>query len=857
MAVFHKFIINLIYALFRLTICITLDFSIFNCHYILKTRLYLLLLALLVCNIAKSQLQGTITTTDGDTLSYASVYVEGTTNGTIANGDGYYNLVLDPGDYSIVYQYIGYEKLIKEITISDDLLDIDVSLEESSYVFNDVVIAADAEDPAYAIIRKAIKAREANGNLINSYTADIYVKGVVKMVDTPESFLGQDIGDLGGVLDSTGQGILYLSESQSKIWYEKPNKVKEEMISSVVSGSDNGINANQFNNGGFDFYSNTQEFSRSMVTPIADNALTYYRYKLLGTTYDNDGTLINKIKVIPKSQYSPTFSGTIYIYEDQWNIHSVDLKFTGKAIKQKIFDTIRVQQIFVPLEGYEGHPMKSQIMTFEASLFGFDVEGDFSYILSNYDLNIKHPEGTFGKEIFKMNKDAAVNDSSFWEEVRPIPLTNEEKIDYVRKDSLKRLWESKPYLDSLDKANNKFKVTDILFGYDFQNSFKKRFFTYKSPLSSLQFNAVEGYVISANFEARLYDSTENKQLRLKPTFRYGFSDNQIKGGLDIRYRFDRLNRGFLSLAAGRDYTQMDRRNPAMVNINTYYSLFSKKNLLNLYERKYAKASIFKEIFNGIYSQLGFNYEDRNSLENTSSQSWTDSEDAYRPNNLVEVPEIGEYLISIPDHQTLSLNARIVWRPGQKYLSFPDYKRRVQSGAPTFELIYNHGLLDTDYSKIRLNISDNRVNTKLLGYSVYTLESGIFLTDNRIEFPDLFHFMGNETSIGFTSKYLSAFKLMQPYSYTTSDKYAVAFFEHHFDGFILDRVPLLRNLGAKLIAGANYLKIPERHYLEYSIGLDNIGIGPFTLFRMDYAWARGDAGLRDHGFMLGLVQIFED
>lgn len=816
-----------------------------------------LLCLLIAITSLSAQLTGTITSNTGDTLAYASVYVEGTAKGTIANENGAYNLSLRPGDYRIVYQYIGYEKQVKELNISMEEKIQDIVLQESAYMMQDVVIAADAEDPAYAIIRKAIKNRDINQALIQSYTANVYVKGNMKILDAPESFLGQDIGDLDGIIDdSTRQGILYLSESQSKITFERPDNIKEEMYSSVVSGSDNGLNANQFGNARFDFYEEYQEFERSMLTPLADNALSYYKYRLEGTTFDTDGKLVNKIKVIPKSDYQPLFFGMIYIYEDTWSLHSVDLNFTGKSVKLKFFDTISIQQIFVPVDGFDGHPLISQTMEFRAGMFGFKFGGVFNYIFSDYTLNQEIEEGTFTAETFRMTDDAIKQDSAFWENVRPIPLTAEEKLDYVRKDSLKQVWESKTYLDSLDRANNKFKWTDILFGYDYDNTYRKRHFTYKSPLSSYQFNAVEGHALGIAFEARLYDSTENKQLKINPLVRYGFSDKQLKASLNLRYRFDRKNRGFLFVGGGREYAQLNKTDPVMTNINTQYSLFSKTNLLHLFDKRYLRLNVTKEVKNGFYVRPFIEYQWRRPLSNNSDYSWGgEDNEEYRPNNIIGRDDY-EREYTLQAHDAFLAGVRLTWYPGQKYMTFPDFKSRTQSGAPKFQLDYNRGFGDVSFDKLHLKIWDRSVNARLFGYSAYMLEGGMFLTDEAIGIPDQFHFRGNETYINFESDNIGSFKLMPQYVYSTTESYVAGFFEHHFDGYILDRVPLFRNVGAKLVAGANLMAYKDEYYYEYSVGLEGISIGLFTLFRMDYAWAKDKNGFSDHGFMIGLSQLFE-
>ena len=69
-------------------------------------------------------------------------------------------------------------------------------------------------------------------------------------------FLDKNLGDLGGTLDSNRQGIVYLSESEAKLYYQKPDQKKEEMISSKVSGNDNGFSFNRASLMDFDFYEN-------------------------------------------------------------------------------------------------------------------------------------------------------------------------------------------------------------------------------------------------------------------------------------------------------------------------------------------------------------------------------------------------------------------------------------------------------------------------------------------------------------------------------------------------------------------------------------------------------------------------
>ena len=81
---------------------------------------------------------------------------------------------------------------------------------------NEVALNAQ-ENPAHAIIRAVQQERKKHLEESKVYAADFYSKGIFGLEDVPERFMGQEVGDLDGVLDSTRSGILYLSETKSKI----------------------------------------------------------------------------------------------------------------------------------------------------------------------------------------------------------------------------------------------------------------------------------------------------------------------------------------------------------------------------------------------------------------------------------------------------------------------------------------------------------------------------------------------------------------------------------------------------------------------------------------------------------------
>lgn len=76
---------------------------------------FFLILVILSFNVTAAKLSGKVSNENGEALSFASVYLKGTSLGTTCNVDGIYSLDLDPGKYTIVAQYIGLGK--KEILL--------------------------------------------------------------------------------------------------------------------------------------------------------------------------------------------------------------------------------------------------------------------------------------------------------------------------------------------------------------------------------------------------------------------------------------------------------------------------------------------------------------------------------------------------------------------------------------------------------------------------------------------------------------------------------------------------------------------------------------------------------------------
>src|SRR5215469_16727556 len=156
-----------------------------------STLLFTLLLFYGIAGFAQVSISGKITDDQGKPIPFASIYIKNTTKGTSANSDGGYILKLAPGVYDVQYKAVGYKQEHRNVNLRTNQV-INVVLQIETYQLQEVVIG-NGEDPAYAIIRKAIKRRKEHLNEVNAYTCEAYIKGVQKLLAAPKKFMGFDV----------------------------------------------------------------------------------------------------------------------------------------------------------------------------------------------------------------------------------------------------------------------------------------------------------------------------------------------------------------------------------------------------------------------------------------------------------------------------------------------------------------------------------------------------------------------------------------------------------------------------------------------------------------------------------------
>lgn len=801
------------------------------------------LLLLFVLSASGAHVRGVVTSQSGDPLPFATVMIKGTTLGTTTNAAGAYQLDVPAGNHVIVCQYMGYKKMEKSVQAGSEPRELNFSLEPVSLQMKEVVVKSGGEDPAYAIIRQAIKKRPYYLSQVKAYTCESYIKMLARLRSMPKRIFMQKVDPTDIGVDSSGKGIVALTESLTKIAWRDPD-MKLDVVSSRSSGGGLGFSIPTIIN----FYQNNVEAMESQVgprgfiSPISDNAIHFYKYRLEGTFVD-DGKLVNKILVMPRRKYEPLFAGHIYITENDWRIHSTDLMLT-KEYQLELIDTLVIRQTHVPVAP-DVWRTKDQVVYLAAKLFGFDITANSVNVYSNYNLQPVFPANYFNKVVMKYQKDAEWRNKHFWDSIRPVPLEADELKDFHVKDSTARARrdsaKSSQHLDSLRAKPQPVKVTDVLWEgwghrwyFQGDTSVQSHALQVNGLIKGLSYNTVEGVALQIN-PGVTFSLPGRRFLSWQSGARYGFSNTHLQahtgltltrapeGGIGARNTW--------SVAGGKRITQFNRANPIGPVMNTLYTLLLKENYMKLYESKFAQLYFSRVYESSLAFSVNALYEDRNAVENTASfVLFKNAKKSFTPNH----PEELAYKPFNPE-RVFTIGGSVSYQPGQRFIEYPRGKRAIGSKYPTFSAGYRKGFIDADFDKWNVDVRDD-MNFKLLGQLKYHIGAGGFLNNKSVSIPDMQHFNGNQTFLNI--RYLNSFQLAQYYEYSTTAKlFATANVEHHFNGLLTNRIPLFNRLKWHLVAGTNAFYVNRNsNYVEVFAGLENI----FKVIRVDVV-----AGYQSH------------
>ena len=794
-------------------------------------------------------------------LPFVNVFIDGTTTGTTANADGEFAITVKQGkDVVLVFQTLGYVKHKETIDINTKTSDLIITMKSENYLLKEVVIKSSSKDPAYAIMREAIKQRATNNDKTQSFSADVYMKSTVKLLEAPKKlpfFINKK-----DLPDSTNFGIVYMSESVAKFSMQKPEKKKEEMIASRVAGQKAGYSWNRVEDVFVNFYEPSikiENYSeRPFVSPLATGSLLSYKYKYLGTFYI-DNKPVHKIEIIPRRKGDPLFHGQMYINEgDNYQIYSSDLYITKDA-QIDFADTVHLKQEMVLVNDSIWVPTQMQIYS-HIKIFGFGANDLSTASITNYNLNRSFPKKYFNNEVFKIEEQANKKDTSYWTTARPAILSAEESKYYQKGDSLLKRMESKEYKDSVSKAESKWHVG--LNGITKDNRIRGNSF-YTNPLFDMvSYNTVEG----TNFTLKGFFRNRNKETRvikgISAFAHYGIDNLKWTGGASAYKLFNPKKNQNILLSASRNLTQFNEFEPIGNLLNTSYTLFDKSNYMKLYQKDMVQVNYNHELVNGLYSNVDAQFISRESLLNNSFNYLIGDENKHFTSNN-PILDDGAYSKTqfFKPEQLLQFKVNFKIIPFAKYETYPTFKRILQTKWPEFSFSYKKGMsINTsafNYDYIEAGVGKD-IDVRSFGELKFDVTGGVFFNNKNMNFADYKHFNGNQTffllnkpssdlSFLSTRSQISEFHNLKYYTLSTNTKFVEYHVSHNFRGFFLGKIPLLRKLKFYEIVGINGVATETGTYNEVYVGVDKI----LKIFRFDIGTALNQNNKIDLFYRFGL------
>lgn len=843
-------------------------------------------------------IKGTVMDEKGEPLPFATLYFPQLNLGASTNDNGAFEIKLPQGQHQVQVQYVGYEKTQNQIEIKEGWLERNFVLSEQTLLLDELLIRSRNEDPAYTIMRKAIAKRKYHLLQYDAYEVKIYTKGTGELNKAP-FFLRKRIEKEGGVKLNEA----YTMESVSEVKFKQPNTIEEKVISIRTSGDDMGTPPpSTFINQSF-----YQDKIATAISPLAGSAFAYYRFEFMGNFKEGEIT-VNKIKVTPRSRGEQVFEGYIYIIDDLWAIHSLDLKTSlmGFQIRLKADYAAVAPKVWLPV---------THRLDFSGKAFGFAGEFRFLASLSDYKVELNQdliaeteivdekiedapkdmPEvkgkekeevvaileneekmsrkqfrkmiNQYEKEALKEEKEpnvvsdlsyevdslATKRDSTYWVNIRPVPLTPKEIKGYQRDDSLAQVMIAK--VTGKDSANvikrGGFKFTDILTGGNYNFS-PRTSFRLKPTLFNTYFNTVEGVNINVSGTLKHEFDSLKKTIAVTPVFRYGFSNEDFYSTLRIAYE-NKREEGFSRISAegGKFVAQFNADEPIHPHINTLSTLLFRRNYMKIYEKQYMKADYHYAPSEWLRFQTSLEWSQREALFNTNDYSLF-----YRKREFTANEPVNYALedTSFPRHEALVFSLSVRYWPVKNYSIYNGRKRALRDRSPELLLNYEKGIAqwldsDVDFDHISLGINHG-FTFGVSGKLEFELLGGAFLNKEKMFFMDYQHFDGNRTILG-SLKPAGAFRLLDYYAFSTNDTYFSGHTHYQFRKFLLTQLPEIRFSGVRENIFFNYLKTDvSPHYYEIGYSLDRI----FRILRVEVAASFLDNHYQEVGLRIGLATI---
>jgi hypothetical protein len=777
-------------------------------------------------------------------IGYALVRFKNTEVGGLSDLNGYYKLTIENAklkDDSLVVSLISYKTKTLGF-VRGQKQKLNIVLESAFLEMGEIVIESE-ERVAWRIMEKVIAEKKKNNPLNKqNYRCEEYSKTRFDLNHFTEkikdNILFRPFDFMWDNVDTTEDGVPYLPillvEKVIDHHYQFSPPKKTEVVVAEKKKGFAGPKITQFVQ---DLYlmPNIYEdyvvlLDKNFPSPIGSNYRDHYSVYLIDSTTDALGKNY-RIDFKPKRQRELGFTGAMVIDSGSYALRSISLKFD-------IMANVNFVRSYLINQKYE------KVTASDWMLTESNVLGDFTVIENLSDLTgfFGHKNATFrhysinqAKQSSTPNDDDVVSERNgmaseehrFWEKNRPTALSEKEQKVYGMVDSLEKHPKfilRKNILEGIATGyvpwKKRLEIGDLYTFYSYNKVEHSRFkLGLRLPEKSSSPFKASGYGAYGTFD-------EKWKYGLSTSYHVKKSNTTL--GFQHQYDIEQLGISFTQLPIDHILTSLVQiGDDASRNYVTKWNVYA--------DQTWAK---------GFVTRLS--YFDR-SIQRTFGQDF------------LELSQAGNTIPQTQYHTSgIGMTAKFSLGNTQLNGAFYDKKDTKNSFKTLPDLAFDWQYADKSafnsdlhFHKLKMGLQQ-QVRLRKYGYTKYYLELG--KTIGQVPYPFLDLPFANQLVL--YNEY--AFNLMHYLEYA-ADQYLLVILQHHFDGYILDKIPLVNRLKWRSLVFAkgyfgqlsaennktkylfptklNQLNEP---YYEVGFGLENI----FKIARMDFVWRLTDTDKPD-------------
>ena len=768
-------------------------------------------------------------------LAFAVAVFQGTTIGADADSAGRFTLETGRDVDSLVVTMFGYHP--QTLAVTDGVTEeIDIELFSTATELTEATVTGIREPAAWRILRKVIANKPLNRpTRLNAYEYGLYHRVRFDLNQFTEkakrNLLLRPFDYIWDYADTTADGVNYLpillTESSEEHFYRKdPLATKDVVHGRRTVKFFRAPRITEFVEDMYidpDIYENyVLILDHAFPSPINDHYRRNYDHTLYDSLFMVDGYSCYRIDFKPKGRSDVAFSGSMYIQDSTYAVVQVDLAFSIEA-NINFVRNYWLRYNYQWLDKRQWFLRKSQVLAdFTVVENSKEMTGFFGRKTTEVrDIVMDRPrDDDFyrGVDPVVMDAKALERDSTWWRLARRDPLTEEEKDVEEMVDRMNSDPKWRRLVDASKLIGEGWLPAGTL---DIGNVWS--FYSY---------NTVEGS--RAKLGLRTTDRL-SKRYDLIGHVAYGFGDERWKGGAEGRFHMGQQQGKRWTLGARyRNDLVQQGRSAYMIALD--HVLTSAIRIAGAERRMLVEESegwCERQWFTGFSSRAGV-YSARMSPLGYDFRSRPVEGDTIA---LGDVRSAG-----------IKVTLRLAWGTEELPADINDADRKLfflDYPMVTFEFMSGmKGFLDGGYDHQRYTLKiEHQLRANKWGYLNIIAEGG--MVRGHVPYPLLNTPNGNPLLLNDDH----AFNLMN-YLEFASDEYASLMLEHHFEGFFLNKIPLLRRLKlrefviGKLYYGtlrnenANgpYLlnedqRVLDRPYSEVGFGIENI----LKLARVDFIW----------------------